>query len=211
MGENEQRRGVDVVKQREGKRRARRGATMAVVMVATLLVMAGSAGATIFDRGSIAEDLELEEDTYTCGEGDDVFEVEVAIRLEAKYVLRVGKHSQAGAFLDHFNVKLWREVHTAETGEVLVLEHRGLYQDIRAVPVDHPEADFMFTMLFAGPVTLSDGDGNVIARDRGSFHWTYLFDSGEPGPGGDFVEHVDVSYHGKDSIGGLDFCALLAG
>jgi hypothetical protein len=184
---------------------------MAVVMVATLLVMAGSAGATIIERGSFSE--ERVDDPYTCGEGADAFDVTVAIRFDASYFLRVGKGPQAGAFLGHFDVKLYREVHTnVETGEMLVREGRGLFQEIRAVRVEGTV--FQFTEVFAGPITVRDADGNLIARDRGSIHWTYRFDTrGDDEPGGDADTIVDLGtiHHGKYPIGDLDYCALLAG
>lgn len=193
---------------RGGTRRAGRAGTMAIAIVATMMMVAGSAGATIIDRGSFSE--EWEGDSYTCGAGADAFDVEVAVRFDASYFLRVGKGPKAGAFLTHFDVRLWREVHTnVETGEMLVLQGSGLFQDIRAVRVEGTV--FKFTELFAGPVTLSDGDGKVIARNRGSIHWTYKFDVGDDAvPGGEFVGDLGSVFHGKYPIDDLDFCALLA-
>jgi hypothetical protein len=52
---------------------------------------------------------------------------------------------------------------------------------------------FEFRVVEAGqPFVIRDSDGNLVARNRGSVHFTYLFDTGgDEEPGGEYVEGSD--------------------
>lgn len=76
--------------------------------------------------------------------------------------------------------RLFDNYHAVETltanGRTATLEHQGLYKDLR---ISHVEGTiYQFVAMEAGrPFVVSDGDGNVLIRDRGVLVTTFQVDT----------------------------------
>jgi hypothetical protein len=171
-----------------------------VALLATLLV-AGSASATTGFRDRYAEDYAF---TYQCG----AVEVSVVGHVEGLAQVRVGKGEQETAFFAHDNFA-FSETHTNPDGDVLVISGNGLFQETRAVPLGGNL--FAFNAVLAGqPLTVRDGEGNLVVRDRGVIRQTVIFDTlGDDTPGGIFVEQVSFEVAGPHDGLGFDTCSIL--
>jgi hypothetical protein len=146
--------------------------------------------------------------SYTCG----AITVDVDVTFSGVAHIRVGSGKDATAFFAHDNYEV-TEVHTASTGEVLILSANGLFQETRATRVDDSpvgEVWFAFSSVNAGqPFVVSDADGNVLIRDRGTIRETIVFNTeGDDVPGGIFIESVSLEVAGPHPVffDGFDPC-----
>ena len=142
-------------------------------------------------------------DAYDCG-----FPVAVAGTWSDLLVIREGKNTDAEAFpvLNRF---AYRETHTnTDTGEWFVREGHGLFNEVEATHVEGTVFEFRFVEV-GQPVVITDSDGNLVSRNRGALHVTYLFDTlGDGAPGGEFVADVDFWVAGPHPALELEPCDI---
>lgn len=167
----------------------------------SLVLTVGSASAAVIYREHYSD---VDSFDYMCGD----VAVDVQVEFGGTAHFRVGTGKQAGAFFQHDNF-WYREVHTATGGEVLIISGNGLSQETRATRV--AGTIFQFSSVTAGPLfTVTDGDGNVLLRDRGVVRETILFDTlGDDAPGGTLIDFVDFSVSGPHPGMFFDTCSLL--
>lgn len=122
--------------------------------------------------------------------------VDATAEFGGRFSLRAGTGEDEAAFFAH-DTFWFREVHLrASDGKVAIIEGKLNFKETKATRVDG--SIFEFTAVFAGQVTMRDGDGVLVARDRGVIIDTILFDTlGDDTPGGDFIEFVSGSLHGQ--------------
>ena len=74
-----------------------------------------------------------------------------------------------------------------DTGEWFTITGKATFVEISATRVDGPIFEFRY--VEAGqPFVVGDSEGNLVARNRGSVHAAYLFDTGgDDEPGGEPV------------------------
>jgi hypothetical protein len=159
--------------------------TITALVAAALLValVAAPAQATVRERFRLYEEYSFTED---CG-----FPVEVNGATSGLIIIREGENQDEGAFpvLNRFS---YRETWTnPETGAWFVIRGSATFNEVEATRVEGSIFEFRF--VEAGqPFVVEDSDGNVVARNRGSVHVRYLFDTlGDDEPGGEFVSDVD--------------------
>jgi len=176
------------------------GVSLTVASIGILLV-AGPASATMFvqERYSGTDAF-----SYDCAGVN----IDVEVEFSGTAHIRAGKGKDEGAFFAHDNYA-YREVHTSGTGAVLVISGNGLFQETTATRVTG--TTFMFTAINSGQVfTVTDGDGTVLVRDRGTVRETILFDTtGDDVPGGIFLGSVEFSVSGPHPGLFFDTCDLL--
>ncbi len=167
-----------------------------------MLLAAVPASATVAFREHYTDDYTFE---FECPSGEVLA---VVGHAEGTAHIRVGKGRFESAFFAHDNFA-FREVAINGSGESLILEANGLFQETRATSLGGTL--FTFTSVVAGqPFTVSDPDGNVLVRDRGSIRETIVFDTtGDDEPGGIFIESVDFQVNGPHDGLSFDFCDYL--
>ena len=181
--------------------RTRRIAAFAAT-VAAAVVLTTPAGATVVERGHYTEPISF---SYNdCG-----FEVVVEGTASGHFRIRAGKGRTDTAFflLDNFS---YVETHTnANTGASLTIEGNGVFNEIKASPVEGNV--FEFEAVEAGqPFTVYDADGSLVLRDRGSLHHHILFDTGgDDMPGGELLEDLGTEVHGPHPSFDSDFCEIV--
>ena len=182
----------------------RRSTTRCVLGLAAAMslavIAAAPAQATVHER---IRSVDHYTDAYDCG-----FPVAIAGTWSDLLIVREGKNDDAEAFpvLNRF---AYRETHTnTETGEWFAREGHGLFNEVEATHVEGTVFEFRF--VEAGqPVVISDSDGNLVSRNRGALHVTYLFDTlGDSAPGGEFVADVDFSVAGPHPALELEPCDI---
>ena len=170
---------------------ARRRRVLLALGWAGLVALAAAlpAAATVIERGHYAGTDAWSYDD--CGP-----EVGVTAEFGGVFRIRAGKGDAESAFFVADNY-WYRETHVRGDGKTAVIEGDGVYNELTAVNVSG--SVFEFRTINAGkPFTMSDGEGNVLLRDRGVLEVTFLFDTlGDDTPGGVFVDLVDVSAHGQ--------------
>jgi hypothetical protein len=159
--------------------------TITALVAAALLaaLVAAPAQATVRERIIGDSEWAFVED---CG-----FPVEVTGSGSERVLIREGENKDEGAFpvLVRFR---YREIWTnPATGEWFVVRGRLTFNEVGATRVEG--SIFEFRTVEAGqPFVVEDSDGNVVARNRGSVHIRYLFDTqGDDEPGGEWVADVD--------------------
>ena len=154
--------------------------TITGLAAAALLAAAvAPAQATVRERFSSHEEFSYVED---CG-----FPVQVAVTRDEEFTIREGKNDDAGAFpvLHRFS---YRESWTnLDTGEWFLIRGKGIFNEVKATRAEG--SIFEFTAIETGqPFVVEDSDGNVVARNRGSIRFSYLFDTGgDDEPGGEWI------------------------
>lgn len=176
----------------------------AIAFAAALLTVAGiaaPASATVIDREHYSGT-----DSFSYDDCGPTVNVEVTFSGVAH--LRVGKGNDESAFFLHDNYE-YREVHTSETGAVLIVSGNGMFQEVRATREQGNV--FLFTAVNSGQVfTVTDSDGNVLARDRGTIRETIRFNTeGDGVPGGIFIEQVAFELRGPHPGFEFDLCSIL--
>ena len=166
-------------------RRIVTGLVAAVLMAA---LGAAPAQATIRERISSESEWSFVED---CG-----FPVQVTGSGTELITIREGKNKDNGAFPVHARFT-YRETWTnPATGQWFVIRGHVQFNEVEATHVEG--SIFKFRFVEAGqPVVVEDSDGNVVARNNGSLHGTYLFDTqGDDQPGGEWVTDLDFRVAG---------------
>jgi len=176
------------------------GLSLGTVFIA-LLVAVGPASAAVIQREHYSG---TDAFSYAC----DGITVDVEVEFGGTVLFRVGTGKDEGAFFVHDNY-WYREVHRASDGDVLVISGNGLFQETRATRVDG--TIFTFSAVNAGQVfEVTDEDGTVLVRDRGTIRETILFDTlGDDTPGGTFIDSVEFSVAGPHPGLLFDTCSLL--
>jgi len=136
--------------------------------------------------------------------------IDWAVHIEGQISIRTGKGKEASAFFAREQSSGHEEWTDADTGDVLLtIDWRQQIHDIKATRLDGSVFEFTTTQV-GQPLTVRDGDGNVLVRDRGLIAFTYTFDTlGDDVPGGEFVEDVGVRIAGPHPGFDLDLCTLL--
>ena len=126
--------------------------------------------------------------------------------------IRAGKHELATAFFALDNYEYSDTWTNTANGRTLTIWGNAIIRDVTARHVEG--SIFKFTTVESGrPFNLSDGDGNVVLRDRGAIRSTYLFDTeGDDRRGRQFLEELALRVSGPHP--GFDmpeeeFCALI--
>jgi hypothetical protein len=161
--------------------RLQRKATVVLGAVAVALAAAVPAQSTVRERSQV-KDEPYSFTTDECG-----FPIAVEGSFSDLAIVREGNREDDGAFpvVDHFG---FSETYTnVDTGEWFTITGKATFVEIRATRVDGPIFEFRF--VEAGqPFVVRDSEGNVVARNRGAVHATYLFDTGgDDEPGGEEV------------------------
>ncbi len=190
----------------KGHRPAWRHAVIAAVIgVASTLVVAGPANATIYER------FQYEGEDYAAFPYCGLEEVQVDVQFSGRGHIRAGKGKTAGAFYIHDNSSAVQTLTNPENGKFVTISSDAVFQDIKATRVDGSIFEFVSHEV-GQPFVLRDMDGNVVLRDRGAITWTYLFDTGgDDVPGGERLEELDVRVSGPHPgffIEEDDECAL---
>lgn len=182
-------------------RRPRSIALALVIASLSTLALSGSASATV-----VFQEHYSGTDSFSYDDCGPTVDVEVTFSGVAH--IRVGKGKDDSAFFAHDNYT-YQEVHTSATGAVLVISGNGLFQETRATRI---EGDvFMFSSVNSGQVfTVTDDEGTVLIRDRGTIRETIVFDTlGDDVPGGIFIESVSFILAGPHPGFYFDLCSVL--
>jgi hypothetical protein len=175
------------------------GATAVLVALAAGL-LAATAGTTVYERGRYSESYS---DTFSdCG-----FPIRLEGTVSGQFRLRQGTGKTENAFFARDTFR-FRDVYTnTATGEWFVVTGHGTLNEVKATRVEG--SVFKFVQIVSGqPFTVYNSDGELVARDRGTIRFTFLFDTlGDDEPGGDFVEDVDVRVNGPHP-NFVDFCEI---
>ena len=155
-------------------------------LVAAALVagsVAVSAQATVRERFQFEDRWSFQED---CG-----FPVQVTGSASGVFIGREGKNNDDGVF-PYMNQFTFSETWTnPATGEWFVVRGHALFNEVKATHVEGSIFEFRF--VEAGqPFVVEDSDGNVVERNSGSVHGTFLFDTGgDDQPGGEYLADLD--------------------
>ena len=180
-----------------------RGVVGVAVVAATVMAFAAAqASATGF------ESFHYTDEPYAFSYDDCGFAVDVEGTASGHVRVREGKGKTETAFLVSDNYS-YSETHTnPETGAFVTITGNGVFNEVKATRVEGNV--FLFEVVEAGqPFRLYDSDGNLVARDRGSIRYRYLFDTeGDDVPGGTPVFEFEPETHGPHP--GFDnFCDLI--
>lgn len=174
------------------------------LVAAALLAVSVAAAAQATVREKVREEFawSFVED---CG-----FPVDVTGSGSAVFVLREGKNKDSGAFpfMDRFAyTETWTN---RATGAWFVIRGHLLLNEVEATHVEG--SIFLFRFIEAGqPFVVEDSDGNVVERNSGLVHGTYLFDTGgDDQPGGIYLEDLDVRVAGPHPSLGTHPCDYAA-
>jgi hypothetical protein len=180
---------------------SRKVASAIVVAALASLMVVGTASATVDFRDRYSFDYAF---TYPCGS----VEISVVGHSAGTFHLRVGTGKFETAFFAHDNYS-FRETHTNPDGDFLVISGDGLFQETRAVPLGGNL--FQFSSHNSGrPFIVTDENGDVVVRDRGTISATIIFDTtGDNLPGGNFIEDVSFRVSGPHDGLGFDTCDIL--
>lgn len=161
--------------------RFQRRATAVLAAVAVAVAAAVPAESAVRDR------FQTRDEPYSFTTDECGFPIAVEGSFSSMGVIREGTGEDDGAFpvINRFGLS---ETHTnVETGEWFTITAKATFVEISATRVDGPIFEFEF--VEAGqPFVVRDSDGNLVARNRGSVHASYLFDTGgDDEPGGEEV------------------------
>ena len=189
------------------RRRAMVGSLIGLALVA---VSAAPAQATIYQK------VEAYSGSYdfgtfvACG-----VTVHRTIDYSGKFMIRTGTGDLAGAFFAHdllSYTETWTNVtpESQSLNKFFTISGSSLTQDVRATHIEGTIFEFV-THQVGQPYTVRNMAGQVILRDRGALTWTYLFDTGTPGPGGTTIEDLSFRVSGPHPGYFLDPAAQCAG
>src|SRR5215208_4627187 len=174
---------------------------LVAVTAAVTAIGAGTAGATVVDRGHYTSE------PYSFSHDDCGFDVDVEGTSSGHFRLRAGKGKTDTAFFALDNYSFVETQTNPETGAFVTITANAVFNEIRARRVEGNI--FEFEAVEAGQFRMYDSDGQLVARDRGSVHFRVLFDTeGDDVPGGIFVEELGADVHGPHP-GFDDFCGLI--
>jgi hypothetical protein len=175
-----------------------RALTSSVIGLALVLAVAAPVAATQYERERYSW---AADGSYECGEDNWI---DWQAEGSGVFSLRAGTGPDEGAFFGHDNYH-WDSIDTRRSdGLALLASGDGDFKETRATRIDG--GVFQFWAVNAGTYVVRDGDGKVLARDRGSFSESIIFDTlGDDVPGGVFIEQVSFRVNGPHS-GGIDYC-----
>ena len=160
-------------------------------LVATAIlaaVVAPPAPATVRDKFRLHEEWAYVED---CG-----FPVEVTGSRSNLIIIREGKNADAGAFPVLNAIRSSETWTNPESGDWFTISGKSTFNEVEATRVEG--SIFEFRTVEAGqPYVVENSDGNVVERNSGSVHISYLFDTGgDDEPGGEWVADGDFRVAG---------------
>jgi hypothetical protein len=158
---------------------------LGLVSAALLAVsVVASAQATVREMLRVEDEWSFEE---YCG-----FPVDVTGSATALIIIREGKNKTKGTFPVVVRFAYSETWTNQETGEWFVIRGHGLFNEVEATHVEGSIFEFRF--VDAGqPFVVEDSDGNVVERNSGSVHGTFLFDTGgDDEPGGDYLSDFEI-------------------
>ena len=174
---------------------------LVAVTAAVTAMGAGTAGATVVDRGHYTSE------PYSFSYDDCGFDVDVEGTSSGHFRIRAGKGKTDTAFFALDNYSFTETQTNPETGEFVTITANAVFNEIRAKRVEGSIFEFWATE--AGQFRLYDSDGRLVARDRGSVRFHILFDTeGDDVPGGILIEEFPPEVHGPHP-GFDDFCGLI--
>jgi len=124
------------------------------------------------------------------------FPVQVTGSGSERIIIREGKNKDQSAFPVLNRLSFSETWTNLDTGEWFVIRGHALFNEVKATQVEGSIFEFRF--VEAGqPFVVEDSDGNVVARNNGSVHGTYLFDThGDDQPGGEWIADLDFRVAG---------------
>jgi hypothetical protein len=175
----------------------------ALAVVVALALGAGTAWATVIERGHYSGTEPFTDNG--CG-----FTLNGVSTFHGQALLRVAKGGQAFLVKDTF---FFRDVLTnPDTGKWFVIRGHGVFHEIKATLVSG--TIYEFVAIEAGqPFVIEDSAGHVVVRDRGVIRHTYLFDTlGDSTPGGIFLGETGTIVHGPHPgfADDFPFCEIAA-
>lgn len=180
----------------------RRLAVVAAAGASLVLVGAAPAAATVVERGSYS-DRPYSFETAECG-----FDVLVQGVESGQYRIRAGKGDLDTAFFLRENRSFTETWTNEETGAFLTISGHSVFNEVKATHVSGNL--FVFESVEAGqPAVIRDSTGKIVARDRGVFRHSVLFDTlGDDQPGGEVKEEYPSEVHGPHPVD-ADFCGIV--
>ena len=158
---------------------------VAGLVTAALLAasVAASAQATVREKLRSASEWSFTED---CG-----FPVEVTGSGTELLILREGKNKDREAFPVSVRFAYSETWTNPATGAWFVVRGHVLFNEVQATHVEG--SIFLFRFVEAGqPFVVEDSDGDVVERNNGSVHGSFLFDTlGDGQPGGEWIADLD--------------------
>jgi hypothetical protein len=175
---------------------AARSLAAAAGVILALGLGAGSARATVVHQGTDSGTDHFTDES--CG-----FTLQVDVTFQTRTLLRVDRAGQA--FLEHTVARVTETYTNPATGGQFSVEHRNVYNEIKATQVEGTV--YKFVAVNAGqPVVIKDAAGHVVYRDRGVIRRTFLFDTlGDSQPGGNFMMDLSNEVHGPHPAFAPDF------
>ena len=112
--------------------------------------------------------------------------------------VRAGTGDQAGVYFAHDTFQ-WHATDVRRSdGLTIHFAGRGNTRETKATHVSGTL--YEVTSIDAGTLVVTDDEGNVIARDRGSIRETILFDTlGDDDPDGELINSISVRVNGPHS------------
>ena len=173
--------------------------TIAGIAAAVTVLGAGTASATVFERGTFTNQYAFSHDD--CG-----FDVDVEGTSSGHFRVREGKGKTTTAFFELVNFAFTETQTNPANGKFVTVVANASFREIRAKRVEGTV--FEFWAVEAGQFRTYDSDGRLVARDRGSVQFHSLFDTeGDDVPGGKLIEEFPPTVHGPHP--GFDLCGLI--
>ena len=174
--------------------------TLVGVAAAVAGLGAGTASATVFERGTFS-------DPYAFSHDDCSFDVDVEGTSSGHFRVREGKGKTATAFFELVNFSFTETQTNPANGKFVTIEANASFRETKATRVEGTV--FEFWAVEAGQFRMYDSDGRLVARDRGSVEFHILFDTeGDDVPGGVVIEEFPPRVNGPHP-GFDDFCGLI--
>ena len=133
--------------------------TLVGVAAAMAVLGAGTASATVFERGRIS-------DPYAFSHDDCGFDVDVEGTSSGHFRVREGKGKTATAFFELVNFAFTETQTNPENGKFVTITANASFREIKARRVEGNV--FEFWAVEAGQFRMYDSDGGLVKRDRGS-------------------------------------------
>jgi hypothetical protein len=163
----------------------RKGATVVAALVA-------AAAAAVPAQSTVRDRWQIRDAPYSSTFDDCGFPIAVDGTFSEVAIVREGKEDDDGAFPVVHRFAFSDTYTNVDTGEWFTITAREAFAEISATRVDGQI--FEFRVVEAGqPFVIRDSDGNLVARNRGSVQFSYLFDTGgDDEPGGELIPGSDV-------------------
>jgi hypothetical protein len=175
--------------------------TLVAVTTAVTALGAGTASATVIDRGHYSSD------PYAFSHDDCGFDVDVEGTASGQFHIRAGKGKTDTAFFQFDNYSFTETQTNPANGKFLTITANASFRETRAKRVEGNV--FEFWAVESGQFRMFDSEGRLVARDRGSVQFHILFDTeGDDVPGGIFIEEFPPKVNGPHP-GFDDFCGLI--